>query len=409
MRLRLLLVVFLVGTSFSGSSQLFPEYYDTLPKGQAISVTGSLDYAGSAVQKELTSKFIRGGVITDDIKNNSLARHRVVNRIGFDAHGELKYENFDARIFKEKPCGFVVKAGTYYFGGALYSKDLYQFAMYGNAGFDGDTADFSGTDLSFMAFQKVGFGLVSQKNRSSLSINVYNIQRRISGDFRDFQVLLSEGIDTVRLVADGEFELSTGANFNQGVGFGIDFDYYMPFEWKSGRTAFVHFSLHNLGFAHLYEPQKQYKSDNEFIFSGLRFNEIIGEDAIINDSLNVLDTLGISSSSITKTTLLPGYIQIAKIVDNMQEQPFQSYFGLRLYPTLIYSPYVFVGVNYRPIKSLNIGASVSYGGFAGFRGGFYTSGNFGKLRATIGTENLIGLVSKKGSGESAFIQLSCAF
>lgn len=394
---------------FSSWGQLLPTYYDTVPEGHQIVLSGNGELSATSLQIDLFSKLYRGGFITEEIKDNSLAKHGRVNRIGFEGKAELQYSNFNANLFGKEDWGYTIKTGAYYFGGALYSKDAFELGFYGNDRFVGDTADLSGLDLSFTAFQKVGFGILSKKNRMSVTMNVYNIQSRINGDFRGLEVHQSESGDTVQLYYDGEFTTSTSANFNQGIGLGFDVDYFMPFDWGNGKRAFIHFSLQNLGVAHLYEDQKEYRADDVFTFSGLRFNEIVGDDAIINDSLDVLDTLGISSGVKNSTFVLPGYIQVAKIVDGMQEQKVQSFFGVRLYPTLIYSPLVFAGINYQPVDKLDLGASFSYGGFTGFRGGIYASGRFGPMSLGLGTENLIGLVSSKGNGQSLYLRLSCGF
>ena len=52
---------------------------------------------------------------------------------------------------------------------------------------------------------------------------------------------------------------------------------------------------------------------------------------------------------------------------------------------------------------------MSYGGFTNFRGGLYANMDFDKLSVGLASENIIGLVSKKGNGQSFFIRLRCAF
>ena len=55
------------------SAQLIPEGYDTLSYSHEITVRGNLDYYGTSVQNDIISKFIRGGQITEENKDNSLA------------------------------------------------------------------------------------------------------------------------------------------------------------------------------------------------------------------------------------------------------------------------------------------------------------------------------------------------
>lgn len=388
-------------------AQTLPSYYDTLERNHEIILSGGIDYSSSAIQKAITGKFIRGGFIDESMKNASFDRHGAINRIGLDASSELTYINYKSRIFKKKPWGYQIKAGYYNFGGMLYSQDLFGLAFYGNSRYVGDTIQMSGTDLSFMSFQKLGFGLIHSTYKSSVTLNFYNISNRFSGDFRTLEVIQDASGDMVTLNMDGDIEMRNNLNFLQGFGAGVDVDYKLAIDWGEDNTAFIQFKADNIGFAYLSESQKTYSFDTSFVYSGLRFEEIMGDNAILNDSIDLLDTLGISSGYTKRAVLLPGVIQVAKIVDAHETKKLQSFFGLRLYPTLIYNPYVFAGLDYKPIDQINIGASVSYGGFAKFRGGFYASYHANKFSVGLGTENVIGLVSQKGSGESLYLRLGC--
>ena len=88
---------------------------------------------------------------------------------------------------------------------------------------------------------------------------------------------------------------------------------------------------------------------------------------------------------------------------------FQSFFGVRLYPTLIYSPYVYAGVHIKPMDKVYVGANVGYGGFANFRGGLYAGMNFDHFSFGLGTENIVGMISRKGNGQSLYLRVKCVF
>ena len=97
------------------------------------------------------------------------------------------------------------------------------------------------------------------------------------------------------------------------------------------------------------------------------------------------------------------------MVDSHNDHILQSFFGVRLYPTLIYSPYVYAGMHVKANDWLYAGINVGYGGFSNFRGGFYTGVNFDHISAGVGTENLVGVFSKKGNGQSLYLRIRCVF
>ena len=405
MRAVLLIISVFVLSNVKG--QILPEYYDTLERNQEFILTGNIEYSGTAVQKAVVSKFYRGGLIDDAIKSASFDRHKGVNRFGFDATSELTYINYQKKIFKKKSWGFLVKAGYSMFGGTVYSKDLFGLAFYGNKNYVGDTMQMSGTDLTMMAFQKVGFGLIDPKSKSSITLNVYNVSNRLSGDFRTLEIEQPASGDEVNLTMDGEVSMRNNLNFIQGIGAGIDVDYRLPIDWGENNTAFIQFKANNIGVAYLNQAQKEYSFDTTFSYTGFRFEQILGDNAIFNDSIDVLDTLGIKSGNKHRTVLLPGYIQVSKIVSVNPDKKLQSFFGIRMYPTLIYTPYLFAGMDYAPIEGLHFGVNLSYGGFARFKGGLYASYRKGKLNFGLGTDNAVGLFSSRANGESVYLRVGC--
>lgn len=392
------------------NAQLMPINYDTLELNHEIILEGGADYYGTSIQNDMLSKFVRGGHITEDIKDNSFDRHGAINRIGAVLGGEIEYRNYTKRIFKSKDWGFNVKVGYNTFGGAIYSKDLFGAIFYGNERYLGDTMDFSGSRFSTMTYQKVGFGLISAKSKSSVSLNFYNISNRISSELRKAEFYQHGDGETIDLLLQGSFEQTNSKKFNQGIGIGVDIDLKTSVNWLKDRTAVIQLKASNLGVAYMYEKQKVYEFDTTLTFSGLTFDDLMGETSIFQDTtFSFLDTLGIRSTEKNRTQMLPGFIQIAKIVDHMQQEKWQSFFGIRLYTTLLYSPYVFGGVDFKVAKWLNVGANLSYGGFGKLRGGIYAGARFNNYSVGLSSENVAGWVTKNSSGQSFFIRLSCVF
>jgi len=404
-------IVFSLALLFSQSivAQLLPISYDTLEIEHELIINGGVDYYSSAIEKDITSKFIRGGFIDQAMKDRSFSKHGAVNRLGGIGLGSIEYRNYNKRIFKKKNWGYVIKGSYDAFFGALYSKGLFGLAMYGNEQYRGETIDGSGTNLSMTTYQKIGFGLIDSKTKSSVSLNVYNVNNRMTAQMRKFELTQDLAGDNIELVLDGEISTANSNKFNQGIGFGVDVDFKLPISYgKNNSTAFVQFQAQNIGFAYMYEKQKVYRLDTTFTFSGLEFNQLVGDDSFFGDSLSLLDSLGVTSSLKNKTVMLPGFIQVGKIVDEHSTKKLQSFFGLRLYPTLIYSPFIYAGANYKPLEWLNVGANVSYGGFGKFKTGLYSSVRFSNYSIGLATENLIGFFSKKANGESLFIKLRWA-
>ena len=391
------------------NAQIIPIGYDTTILSQEFFLNAGVDYYGSSIEKELASKFIKGGMITDAMKDNSFSRHKAINRLGVLGGGDIEYRNYSKKLIKKKDWGFLVKGGYNVFAGLLYSKDLFGLTFYGNERYMGETIDISGTSVSYMTFQKVGFGMIDSKSKSSVSLNVYNVSDRFKGDFRTLKLTQDANGDEITLEMDGDLEMKNNSKFNQGIGLGLDLDFKVPVAWGKDRKAFIRFEAQNVGFAYMYEKQKVYSFDTTFTFTGLKFNQLIGDESILSDTLSILDSLGIRTKESNRTVMLPGFLQIGKIVDETYAGKLQSFFGLRMYPSLIYSPYIFAGIDYKPEKWLRVGANGAYGGFGGFRVGLYLRSTFSNYSLSVATENVVGFFSKAASGQSLLIRFRCAF
>lgn len=404
---KLIFLLFFVGTVFGGNAQMLPTNYDTTRYEQSFSLASNIDYAASAINTDILKTFYRGGFIDDAMKDASFDKHKQVNRFGLIGLAELEYINYKKQIFKNKDWGFVVKAGYNSFSGLLYSKDLFGLALYGNERYVGDTVDVSGSNASSFIYQKVGFGLIDPVSKSSISFNLYNISDRTKAEFRTLEVIQPDSGDEITFVLDGDVQRKNTSKFNQGIGFGIDLDLKFDIDWLNDQKAYIQFLVKDLGFSYQYEKQLNYSFDTTIVYTGLTFSEIIGDNSLFSDSVDLLDTLGIIPTLGNNFSLLPGFIQVAKIVDEQQAAKLQSFFGVRLYTSVVYNPYVFIGLDYRPLDWLHLGINGSFGGFSGFKTGLYASAKKGKFSAGLGTDNLIGFVSKRGNGKSLYLRVAC--
>ena len=115
----------------------------------------------------------------------------------------------------------------------------------------GETIDLSGTNFTYMAYQKIGFGLIEAGSKSNVSLNVYNISDRLSGNLERVQITQDEAGDEVNLIMNGRVEMNNNNSFSQGIGFGFDLDFYLPVAWMNKQKAFLRFQAKNVGFAYM--------------------------------------------------------------------------------------------------------------------------------------------------------------
>jgi hypothetical protein len=370
-------------------------------------LSGIADYSGTSLGKDIAQKFFYGGEITDSMKSKSLTRHRAINRFGSDTQAELEYRNFQVNLFKKENWGIVVKVGMYNFLQAIYSKDFFTFPMYGNSYFSGDTVRFSGTRLSNITYQKFGFGWLDKKSKSAVSLNLFGLNNASSLFMDDGEIYQNSALDTIAFRYSGNASFSNNSDFIKGIGVGLDADLRWQSKNLKGKPSFQ-FLIRNVGFIKQTTNFMNYKADTSFSYTGFSFDQLTNGATFQSENFAILDTLGISKSETKSTIFLPGIFQISKLIDQSEGakfKKFQEFYGARLYLSYVAIPMVFGGIDYNPFKGLvHFGASLSYGGYAKLRAGFYSSLKMNNLSLGISSENLF-----NPTGQSIIFRIQCVF
>lgn len=397
--------------SFSGSFSaqlLYPSYSDSMLTGGILEADGVLELQGTSVRRELLSTMIFGGYIDESMKNRSFERHTVVNRLGANANGEIRYISGGRGLFGMDSVGWMVKAGAVAIGSGTYGQDVFGLLFYGNGAYLNGTADFSNTRIDGMFFQKVGVGIVNRKDRSYITLNLVNVTDYAKAYIRKGELTQNEDGSQLDLLLEGDLTTTTGNNFTKGTGASVDIDYRMKVAWGKTTTTFQ-LQAQNFGFAYLHDPVKTYSADSSYTYNGFSLNAFTGSNKVFGDDFSVLDSLGISQKTHNKTILLPGYLQIAKLVDPGSAKKVQSFFGIRMYPTISSIPQIYAGAYWKAAQLFHLSGGLTYGGFGNLRGGLFATLYLNKAQLMVGTEDVFSCVSHAGYGASLVTRLVWKF
>lgn len=404
MRRFLVLTVFAASIG-TGSAQLIaPAGADSAISGHRVELDGIFDIQASSVKREITQTLLWGGYIDDAMKGRSFDKHVAANRFGANVNGEFRYINAEGKCFGRDSVAWMLKGGWYALGNMVYGQDAFGLIFYGNSAYLGGTVNFSDTRLDMMLFQKVGFGIVSKKNKSSVTLNVINVQQFMDGLIRKGELKQNDDGSQVDLLLQGDFKTTTGAAFSKGLGLGVDVDYRISVPWGKSSTTFQVLAQ-NFGAAYMYNGLTQYSVDSSYTYTGFDFETLTNGSNAFSDDFSLLDSMGIEKKSIKRFVALPGYLQVAKLVDPASAKKLETYFGIRVYPTFGTVPQVFAGLYWKPASVIHVSGSVTYGGFGNFRGGIYAVLNTTPIQLMVGTEDVFGTVSKSGFGQSFVTRL----
>jgi len=400
----LISILFLTNVLLALSQSMMPIQQDTSVGvvGHEVYISSMADYQSTSVGKDITRSFLFGGFINQEMKESSSSRHDEINRFGIDINAEIEYRNHKVNLFKDSLSGMIIKAGMYNFSSAMYSKDLFDLAFFGNEMFIGDTANLSGSDFNSMTFQKIGFGWLDKKSKSSVCLNIIGLNNYISGSFQDTYLYQSQAIDSMSLELFGSSKRAIGESYIKGFGAAVDLDY--RFKMKKTEKEHIYFQLmiRNLGFAYIPETET-YNANGVVSYSNYEISELINSETIFNNAEETINDLADTLTNQNTFILLPAMFQFTKLIDCNSSKKIQGFFGFRSYLNKAYIPMLFGGLDYKPKKWCNLGVQASYGGFSQLRWGVYSSFSFPHFTLGIASENLF---NKRG--ESITLKLSCA-
>lgn len=390
----------------SFGQDVLPMVYDTNERTQEFILSGGLDYSATSVSNSLSTFFIRGGEISKEITTENYEQHQALNRLGIVAQPELEYINYNIRLLKNRAWGLQIKAGMNTIASSRYTSGLFGLAFLGNERFLGTEVDLSNSTFSYLSAHKLGVGFIDVKTKSSVTLNLYGITNYASGHLNDASFSQDADGYNAEIQLSGMFEGPLNSTYYKGLGVGIDANFILPIS-VFNRQNYIQFQLQNLGVGFLTGKRIVYQMDTTLNFNGFEIEELIGDESMISSDSDLLSELGLKKDTLAATPIaLPFSIQVGKIVDEQNQQLIQSFFGLRAMYQKGAIPLVYAGLQVRATDWLRFGVSANYGGFSNFRVGMYCQVVKGNFNAGVGTNNLIGMVSKSGFGHAYSLRLN---
>ena len=114
-------------------------------------------YGSSIFNNQMLDKFIYGGFVDDDLKNDALKKAKRLNYLGGELSAKIYYSNTQNLLFKD--WGYYVGLSYNYNVGAQFTKDAYQLVFYGNKSLENKEAKLSPSAFYLRDVNQFSFGL----------------------------------------------------------------------------------------------------------------------------------------------------------------------------------------------------------------------------------------------------------
>ncbi|HIP36036.1 MAG TPA: hypothetical protein EYG85_04210 [Crocinitomix sp.] len=413
MKIITLILAFIISV-YSHSQEITRVFSDTTNQGHEIEITSFNYYASNSFNNELTDKFIKGGEITQSIKDFNQSKLGKLNSFGGEIEQRILYFNYDITPLKNRPnLGLVFSLEDVNYISTNISSDLFNTIFYGNQNYLGDTMDFSFSHAQYIHYQKIGFGLLHKKYKSYLKVDFLLGNRLENYRLGDTWMYSSSASDSIKfnLNAEGYSSDTIKSYFDsKGYGFSFDFEHNFIYVDKKKRSQVINIKLSNFGVIFWDKNTRFTYVDSANVFSGFEITDLLSRDSS-SAPLYSTDTLGFFNGLRQHAEVLPFEISIQKLANRYSSQKLQFIFGLKALISSDYRPYGFFGAYYSPISSLGLSTRLAYGGFGGLKLGL--SANYfikNKFQVHLGTYDLIGFILPKyGFGKSLNISMNIKF
>lgn len=394
-------------SNFSFSQELLPVEYDTTNTNAQLLINGNAFHLSTSIQNSFARKWLFGGEITNEIKESTFQKHNIYDRIGGGYRLNIQYRS-DQTLFDKHPnLSWMVNVSNETHFSSEYAQGLFGLLFFGNERYLGEEVNLSNSIGNFVDYLTVGGGIHNKKTKSFITLNVI-----LPRTYTDFSInkgmfYTSEAGDQIDFLLQGEVNNANSPAYFQGLGGAISFDYNLPFGQSEGNnfSGIFRISGRNIGVYKLHRVNKT-TIDTEADFSGFSIDDL---RTLFNDeeesSPVLMDTLNINESNGSLWKLIPGFIQVGKVVEKHKDTKLQSFFGIRMYTSFLYRPLIYAGVDYRPVQNFSLGAQGTYGGYGLFRLGLYGNYSVDRFSLGLGSEDLLGLILKNQFGQSLVLRL----
>jgi hypothetical protein len=359
------------------------------------------------------SYFLNGGHISNDTKNQVSQDLHNKNTAGFEQVFGVRFVDFSAHPFKDPNLGYYLNIEHQDHLAVSFGRDAFNLAFYGNGPYTGQTLQLAPLDFTRITYQKIGFGVVDGQSGSYAGISLVKGQNFTQVKFTKADFYTDDSTANIRFdynteVSRSDTNKTSWSAFN-GIGLAVDLCWNFGL-WRDSILPDLNkwqLKLQNAGFVTWNNSSLYYSADSSIQYNGFSMENILKPDeSLFTGNVNVNDTLKIKYKQKKYFSLLPADVVLGNVVNPYKGYWLKPLVGVRYKLMEGYTLMPYAGAVLRINKKMNVQATVSYGGFGGFRAGLKYQATIGKrVGLCIGTSGLDGLYSSNRFGKDGYFAL----
>jgi hypothetical protein len=372
-------------------------------------------YDSNVLCNDLVTALYRGGDVGRDIRNRSLEHLGGMNRGGFLLGGRMTYAWGDSLF---GVANWMPRISVAYNSilGMRFAKDAYTVAFFGNAGFEGGTAQLAPASLHWSNYQTLSVGIEDRRTGTYVELSVVNGQDLNAAQITRADLYTADDGRYLDLKLKGDLHQSdtTGNELSSGLGAAITMAWHKKLHLL-GTDAELSIGVTDLGFIAWNNRSLSIKKDSTVHYEGVEVNDILDLDNLVVNTTSLQDTLGLGYTKGGFSTLLPAKLE-GRLSFGTLGKP-SPVRGLRAYELALeqrylpgYLPYVTATRNLVATTWCAASVGAAFGGFGGLRATVGIDAVIKKqLRIGVFTPNAVGLCSSHAQGKAVSVRAELAW
>lgn len=407
----------MLGFSFNGFTQFNNDLF--IDSTQRLNFYAGMDfsYGSNVMSNQFSNKFLFGGTIDRDLKDDTYKNLGTNNRLGGDLNYHLTAEIPFDTIFRKTKISLIVGVEFNEHVDVTFDENLFKLVFDGNKQFAGQTTDISQTNYNYYKYQRLNFGFVKYKDYDGKPAKEGVIISLIKGE--EHQAANGSGTMITeqygrQIDLDLKYTYNSSDTANKGFkafnGIGISTDLFSEFYFKNGDK--FRMAIEDLGFVHWNKNSLEIRTDSFYTYKGVVIDDIFN----INDSLidklskdSILDIISTNREKADYAIALPTAVHLT-----YSKQLSSKVVGsLGVYHKILssYLPLIYANINYSINPTFVFKTQISWGGYGKYNVGLYLAKSIkNSFQLFVGTNNLEGfIIPSKAYGNSGFVGLKKYF
>jgi hypothetical protein len=408
---RILTIIFVCLYVSSFGQLKHPVFQDTYGS-YSVGAYGRYQLSSNAISSSMIWQAYQGKFVDRKLREQASNRLFDKNGLGVDLDCGIYARHLPDSA---KGIGWYINVADRTHAHAVYTKDFFDIAMFGNAMFAGETANLSDLWLTFITYKQFEAGILKPIETSDGRWHIGLGISFLAGN-RNLNFLISKGElytdpngEYLEGVIQGSIETASlnSTQYIDNTGLGMSGALSVAFD--ADRFG-IRLDATDMGFIRWSQNLTSTELDSTFHFEGIDVN-LFGGDGFANISLDtVVDGFIKRREPQAYSTVTPGRTRLEAYY-RLKKKDVQIYAGIQYRIANGYLPYGYVGTRAPLPKGFFIDGRFAYGGYGSWNLGLEIRKRFAKVfEVRLGTNNLEGYVLPMfGTSQSAYISLAGYF